>query len=149
MSDAALRAAADLRAVVAELAQTTVGVTLETWDRMSRTMLNAADALESRHLPPPAGPTHCFNADDWEVTYEWSDRADLYDGMFCGDVLRVGRLTRLADQWVACVPVTFDENGAPDETEMRWFNSFEEANAAANPPLAAAPPPPPSDGEKG
>lgn len=106
-------------------------------------------AILARHLPPPAGPTHCFNADDWDVTYEWSDRAELLDGMFCGDVLRVGRLTRLTDQWVACVPVTFDENGAPDETEMRWFNSFEEANAAANPPLAAAPPPPPSDGEKG
>jgi len=97
---------------------------------------------DARHLPAlPAvpEPTHCFNADDWEVTYCWSDRADLHDDMFCGDVLRVGRLTRLPDQWIACVPVTFDEAGRPDETEMRWFDSFEEANTAANPPLPAAP----------
>ena len=95
-------------------------------------------AILRRHLARPPGgadapePTHCFNADDWEVTYEWSDRADLHDDMYCGDVLRVGVLTRLPDRWVACVPVTFDEAGAPDETEMRWFDSFDEANAAAN-----------------
>jgi hypothetical protein len=141
MTDAALRAAAR---EIDELYRDMLAMPTDAEADIAQVV-----AILARHLAPPAGPTHCFNADDWDVTYEWSDRADLHDGMFCGDVLRVGRLTRLADQWVACVPVTFDENGAPDETEMRWFNSFEEANAAANPPLAAAPPPPPSDGEKG
>ena len=79
-----------------------------------------------------AEPDWCYRVDDWEATFEWSDRNDLADDLMLGEVLRVGVLHKAPDRFVAVVPVTFDEDGCPDERAIRWFRSEEEANAAAN-----------------
>ena len=80
-------------------------------------------------------PDYVYNPDDWEATYEWSDRALLADHE---EVNWRGRdapihfktLIQGPDKWAANVVLTRDEAGDPDDEEIRWFDSEEEAIAA-------------------
>lgn len=51
--------------------------------------------------PTPAKPNLCWNADDWETTYDTTDIYMLVDEMQPGDVMRTGRAMVLPDVWVA------------------------------------------------
>lgn len=80
-----------------------------------------------------AKPDYCFDPEDWEFTCHWSDRDEVHgfgDGLKRDEPMRVCTLLKGPDKWVADIPVTWGEDGAPDETEIRWFDTEEEARAA-------------------
>ncbi len=80
-------------------------------------------------------PAYVYNPEDWEATYVWGDRALLADHE---EVNWRGRdapihfktLIQGPDKWAANVVLTRDEAGDPDDEEIRWFDSEEEALAA-------------------
>lgn len=80
-----------------------------------------------------AEPDYIYDPDDWEATFQWSDRQFLTEDirLYPGDLKRFETLLKGPDKWAACVVVTVDEDGCPDETEIRWFDSEEDAKAAA------------------
>lgn len=79
-------------------------------------------------------PDYVFDHNDWEVTYDWTDRDHLTDEMSPGDLLQFSTLISGPPKWAARVIVTRDEAGDPDETDVRWFDSEAEARAALNLP---------------
>jgi hypothetical protein len=89
------------------------------------------------HAPAPPTqtqpePDYCFDPDNWEFTCHWSDRDQVHghgDALNSSEPMRVATLMKGPDKWVADVPVTWDENGDPDETEVKWFSTEEEARA--------------------
>lgn len=80
--------------------------------------------------PAPVSPHkgYCWNADDWEYTYDQQDIAcSLADDLPTGDVMRVGRAVAIPDIWIA-----YDEN-----RELHEFATEAEAKAMAARALAA------------
>jgi hypothetical protein len=80
-----------------------------------------------------AEPDYCFDPEEWEFTCHWSDRDEVHghgESLNRRDPMRVCTLMKGPDKWVADVPITWDENGDPDDTEIKWFDSEEEARAA-------------------
>lgn len=99
--------------------------------------MTAHDNLKSGkeyQLPSPdIAPDYCYDPLEWDSTYHWADRDEMHDyGSVLGvrEILRVRTLYSGPDRWAAKVPITFDEHGDPDETEVQWFRSEEEATAA-------------------
>ena len=77
-------------------------------------------------------PDWIYDPDDWEVTHEWGDRDLLVDDMV-GEIWEpkeFGTLIKGPSMWAKEVVLTRDENDAPDETEVRWFKTLEEAERA-------------------
>lgn len=74
-------------------------------------------------------PDYCYDPKNWEVTFEWSDRDMLVDGMPVGDVMEIATLHDGAPRWAAHVVKTWHE-GEPDETEVEFFGTKEEAATA-------------------
>ena len=81
-------------------------------------------------------PDFIYDPDEWEYTAAWKDRQDLAEDIvkFVGEIKRFETLCRGADKWAALVPVSFDEDGDPDETEVRWFDSEADARRACGVP---------------
>ncbi len=81
-----------------------------------------------------ATPDYVYDPDDWEATYCWADRDQLIDNIEVhnrtGEIVRLSTLVRGPDKWVTNVVISFDEDGSPDETEVRWFDTEEDARAA-------------------
>lgn len=63
----------------------------------------------------------CWNADDWEATYDTQDINLLADDMRPGDVMRTGRAVVMPDVWI-----TMDGEG-----EVHEFPTEAEATAFA------------------
>lgn len=98
--------------------------------------VNAAAVTE-----PPKEPEYVFDPDDWETTYSWKDCDELTDG-WTGELWEPHEFATLVQgprKWAKEVIVTRDENGDPDETEIRWFDSAEAAIAADCPPKITEP----------
>lgn len=84
------------------------------------------------HEPKTTEPDYIYNPDDWEMTFGWRDRDCLTDEM-TGELWAPKEFSTLINGHPVRaeeVVVTRDENGDPDETEVRWFNSLEEAERA-------------------
>lgn len=81
-------------------------------------------------------PDYVYDPDDWEATYCWDDRHVLIENcgidtrIRAGEIVRFGTLRKGPDKWAANIVLTRDEDGEPDEIEVRWFDSAEEARAA-------------------
>lgn len=67
----------------------------------------------------------CYNADDWEVTHPWEDRADLLQSMAPGDFMELGLLRALPTKFMVC---TLDDDGSFGEA---FFDTKVEAEAEA------------------
>ncbi|HZT90363.1 MAG TPA: hypothetical protein VFA12_20650 [Stellaceae bacterium] len=98
---------------------------------------------------PGAAPgqyDYIYDPDDWEITYNATDRYMLFDDhqLRFGEIKQFATLIKGAPVWAACVVIGLDDEGEPEESEIRWFNSEEEARAAveALPPLPRPPAPP-------
>ena len=77
-------------------------------------------------------PDWIYDPDDWEFTHDWEDRDLLIDDL-CGELWEPKEFATLIKGppvWAKEVVLTRDGNGDPDETEMQWFNSLEEAQNA-------------------
>ena len=76
-----------------------------------------------------AEPDYCYCVEAWDCTYEWNDREELVneDNIPLGEILEVGCMAKLPSRWAANVVLTRDENGDPDEIELQWFDSEEDA----------------------
>lgn len=70
-----------------------------------------------------------------ECTYHADDLFALADELELspGECRRVLAFKDLPDRWLACVVVTRDDEGDPDDTELRLFASETEARAATAP----------------
>ncbi|WP_283195517.1 hypothetical protein [Rhizobium sp. AN80A] len=85
---------------------------------------------------PPGGraePDYCYDPKEWEFTSSWDERDQVHghgDGLTRSEPMEVATLIRGPRKWVADVPVTWDDAGDPDETEIKWFDSEADAIAA-------------------
>lgn len=103
-----------------------------------QTFVSALDAPQVKETPAPSSHVvgdldYCFDPEDWEFTCSWSERDQVHgygESLMPGHPMRVCTLLKGPDKWVADVPITWDEDGEPDETEIKWFDSEEEARAA-------------------
>lgn len=82
-----------------------------------------------------ADPDFVYDPGDWEATYTWSDRAQLLEDIEArrrslNAPIEIATLMRGPSLWVAHIVISRDEVGDPDETELRWFATLDEANAA-------------------
>lgn len=95
-------------------------------------MTDPNDEVRSLLLEHNDDPDFVYDPDNWEVTYPWVDRAEMVDGMglWYKDIKRLETLVRGPDKWVVDVVLTWDDDGDPDETELQWFDSKEEAEKA-------------------
>ncbi len=78
-------------------------------------------------------PDFCYDPDEWEFTCDWDERDQVHgygEALEGSEPMLVATLIRGPRKWVADVPITWDEHGDPDETEIKWFDSEEEARAA-------------------
>lgn len=109
-------------------------------DDVSYSPDQAQRIIADRLAQTPPSQTHvvgdldyCFDPEDWEFTCSWSERDQVHgygENLMPGHPMRVCTLLKGPDKWVADVPITWDEDGEPDETEIKWFDSEEEARAA-------------------
>lgn len=80
-----------------------------------------------------AEPDYVYDPEDWEATYDWRDRSLLADNLEVshrrGQVQRLATLIKGPDKFVAEIVLTRDEEGDPDQTEIRWFDSEERCSA--------------------
>lgn len=83
-----------------------------------------------------AQPDYIYDPDDWEYTSEYKNRVDLVEGceLCVGDVKRFCTLIEGPDRFAANVVVSRDDDGEPNETEIRWFDTEAEARAACGMP---------------
>lgn len=79
-------------------------------------------------------PDYIYDPDDWEYTCNWDDVTYLTEDadIFIGDIREFATLTEGPRIYATLVPLSFDENGDADETEIQWFWTREEAQAATN-----------------
>lgn len=78
-------------------------------------------------------PDFCYDPDEWEFTSDWEDRDQVHghgEALKPGEPMQVATLIRGPRKWVAEVPVTWTDDGDPDETEVRWFDTEGDALAA-------------------
>lgn len=78
-------------------------------------------------------PDYCYDPADWEFTCDWSEKDQVHgygEALKVGEPLEIATLIRGPRKWVADVPVTWDADGDPDNTEVQWFDTEEEARAA-------------------
>jgi hypothetical protein len=91
-----------------------------------------------------AQPDFCYDPNEWEYTCNWDERDQVHgygEALTRCEPMEVATLIRGPRKWVADVPITWDEHGDPDETEIKWFDSEEDARAAISytPPTANGP----------
>lgn len=80
----------------------------------------------------PKAPDYIYDPNDWEMTVGWRDREYLTDEMI-GELWKpkeFGTLINGPAIWAKEVVLAKDDHGDPDETEVRWFKSLEEAEQA-------------------
>ncbi len=73
---------------------------------------------------------YIYDADDWEETFQIEDKNVLvegYDLLLKDEPKRFGTLIQGPALWAARVVTSVDNDGDPDETEVRWFDSKEAA----------------------
>mgnify|MGYP000480570566 CR=1 FL=1 len=74
-------------------------------------------------------PDFFYDPDEWESSMAWEDRADFLTEYECsidvGDIKKFSTLHRGPDKYAACLVLTRDEDGDPDETELRWLTDDE------------------------
>lgn len=102
---------------------------------LNKTMQAALTALqESGYAVVSAEPDYCYDPDDWEATFEWSERDVVGDEfknvMGSPGPFEVACLKKLPSRYVAEVPTELDEDGDVLDSEWRWFDTREEADAA-------------------
>jgi hypothetical protein len=79
---------------------------------------------------PVRPPDFAYTPHDWEYTAEWSERGMLTDELPYGAIEEVATLFRGPTKWAAHVATTYDDAGDPDQTEVLWFDSEEDARRA-------------------
>jgi hypothetical protein len=88
-------------------------------------------------------PEYVYDPDDWEVTMPWEDRNDLLEDMrWTGPYDQPKMLKTLIhgpDRWVANIVLSWDDEGDPNETELRWYETAEAARKAIADSLAKRP----------
>lgn len=77
-------------------------------------------------------PDYVYDPEDWEATYSWDDRDCLTEdiSLGAGEVKMFRTLIQGPNKYVAEITLTLDDEGCPDETEIRWFDTLEAAQAA-------------------
>jgi len=86
-------------------------------------------------------PDFIYDPDNWEMTLPWDDRSDLAQDteLWHTDIKRFETLVRGPDQWIVNIVLSWDDEGDPDETEIRWFDTEDEAKRALADSLAGKP----------
>jgi hypothetical protein len=103
---------------------------LRAWDKLDRE--DVKRKLSATPAPLPT-PDYCYDPADWEFTCDWSEKDQVHgygEALKVGEPLEIATLIRGPRKWVADVPVTWDADGDPDNTEIQWFDSEEDARAA-------------------
>ena len=77
-------------------------------------------------------PDYAYNPEDWECTYSWDQRAELEEELEIrlGDVRQVATLIEGPAKFLAIKVLTRYADGDPDDYEVAWFDTKEEAEAA-------------------
>lgn len=104
----------------------------EGWTEVAAIKSWALQDKDQEMSPPACFPDYVYDPDEWEFTATWKERDILRDelNLWPGEIRRIGTLMKGPDMFVAEVALTVDEDGCPEETEIQWFASEEEAKAA-------------------
>lgn len=105
---------------------------LRAWDKLDRE--DVKRRLSDTPAPPPT-PDYCYDPKDWEFTCDWTEKDQVHgygEALKIGEPMEIATLIRGPRKWVADVPVTWDADGDPDNTEIQWFDSQDDARAALN-----------------
>jgi len=103
---------------------------LRAWDKLDRE--DVKRRLSTTPTPTPT-PDYCYDPKNWEFTCNWEDREQVHghgEALSGGKLMEVATLIRGPRKWVADVPITWDDDGDPDNTEIQWFDSEDDARAA-------------------
>jgi hypothetical protein len=94
---------------------------------------------ESRLL---AEADYVYDFENWETTYDdvgtLSDEGDL-NFQYSGEITAIGRLKALPLAYAVNMPVSFDDDGDPDDWEVQVFETREAAAEAFRAALAGSP----------
>lgn len=77
-------------------------------------------------------PDYIFDPDNWETTTTWDDRSYLIEDL-TGELWEPKEFATLHKGpavYAVEVVLTVDEDGDPDDTELCWFDSLDEARKA-------------------
>lgn len=88
-------------------------------------------------------PDFCYDPEEWEFTCDWDERDEVHghgEALRLDKVMQVATLIRGPRKWVAEVPTSWTEDGDPEDTEIRWFDTEEAARAALAAPATEAQP---------
>ena len=101
--------------------------------RMHQDDIDRAMAAEAEVKRLHGTPDYCYDPENWEYTCHWADRDEVHgfgESLKFGEPMKVNTLINGPTKWVADVPLTRDEEGFPDDTEIQWFDSEEAARTA-------------------
>lgn len=78
-------------------------------------------------------PDYVYDPDDWECTYEWSDRSEMVENydLDHGAVKKFNTLVNGPPKFAVNVILARDEAGDVEDDEIQWFDNEDEAKAAA------------------
>lgn len=83
-------------------------------------------------------PDFVYDPDNWECTYDWSDRSLLIEDdprlRRARDIQRFETLVKGPPKYAAQVPTEFGEDGEVYDWEIRWFESEDAARRACGLP---------------
>ncbi len=76
-------------------------------------------------------PKYIYDPEDWDYTLPYEDKSVYQDyaDLSPGEHKVFKTLVEGPDRFLACVILTRDDEGDPDETEYRWFDTEEEAKS--------------------
>ncbi len=99
-------------------------------------------ALRAKRAPQPSSalvstkndehPQWLYDPTDWGGAYSWRDRWLLTQAadLSLGELREFASLVDGPPIYAARLPIAFDEDGLPDETQVDWFRSRSEAQTA-------------------
>jgi hypothetical protein len=116
--------------VTAKLAyEATFGIYSDAPQRVAQLVAAARETERLREALKVATTPDVIGNDDG-IGYSEDDFDGILDGYSAGAVVEVWANKQLGQRWATRVPVSFDDEGDPDEDEFRLFDTPAEAHAA-------------------
>lgn len=97
---------------------------------MSDSQMTKQELKQSLAALAPEDADYFYDSDNWESTVRKEDLDIITDDLDDGGIRLVGRFLELPDKWLARVVTERDDNGDAMDSELRWFDTEDEAQKA-------------------
>lgn len=107
----------------------------QSWGALDRLHDEAADLIATlrqqlAEAREKKEPDFCYDPHEWEYTCNWDDRNLVHghgENLPISGPMEIATLFRGPSKWVADIPISWDDDGSPLDTEIKWFDSEEDA----------------------